>query len=82
MGHACDVLQTLGDNKHRPGVVSTLVALFTNMENTDDAVEVLDQAVDWYKSQGVRFDRFFPFNFYKAKKKKKKKKIDCMSQNL
>ncbi|XP_072041807.1 LOW QUALITY PROTEIN: signal recognition particle subunit SRP72-like [Amphiura filiformis] len=52
IGQACDVLQSLGDNKHRPGIVSTLVALYANMENTEGAIEALDKAVDWYKSQG------------------------------
>ncbi|PIK33270.1 putative signal recognition particle subunit SRP72 [Apostichopus japonicus] len=49
---ACDVLQALGDDQYAPGVVSTLVALYTNMDDVDSALKVLDGAVSWYKTQG------------------------------
>lgn len=48
---ACDTLKKLGDTQYAPGVVSTLVALYTNIDDVDSALEVLDAAVDWYKMQ-------------------------------
>ena len=54
IGHACDTLQGLGDDRNRPGIVSTLVALYANMDDTQGAIDVLDKAVDWYKNHGVR----------------------------
>ncbi|PIK49038.1 putative signal recognition particle subunit SRP72 [Apostichopus japonicus] len=53
---ACDVLQALGDDQYAPGVVSTLVALYTNMDDVDSALKVLDGAVSWYKTQGANPD--------------------------
>ncbi|CAH1782975.1 unnamed protein product [Owenia fusiformis] len=45
---ACDVLKSLGDDTYKPGVVSTLVALYSSEENHQSALEVLQKAVAWY----------------------------------
>ena len=50
---ACKVLSNLGADSYKPGIVSTLVALYTNLENTEGAIGVLDKAVEWYKREGV-----------------------------
>lgn len=44
---AIEVLQSLGDAKYKPGVVSALVSLMS--DNRVGASEVLKQSVDWYK---------------------------------
>ncbi|XP_033633560.1 signal recognition particle subunit SRP72-like [Asterias rubens] len=49
---ACKVLSNLGADSYKPGIVSTLVALYTNLENTEGAIGVLDKAVEWYKREG------------------------------
>lgn len=56
---ACDTLKKLGDTQYAPGVVSTLVALYTNIDDVDSALEVLDAAVDWYKMQEVSYIYLF-----------------------
>ena len=53
IGKACDVLKSLDGKQYRPGLVSTLVALYTGMESEDSAIGVLDEAVNWYKQHGV-----------------------------
>ncbi|XP_014675381.1 PREDICTED: signal recognition particle subunit SRP72-like [Priapulus caudatus] len=49
LGQACELLQSLGEISHKPGVVSALVALYSSLENTEAASEVLMNAVKWYK---------------------------------
>ncbi|XP_074655240.1 signal recognition particle subunit SRP72-like [Tubulanus polymorphus] len=46
---ACDILKNLGSDDHRPGVVSSLVTLYKHQEDMDEAIEVLDNAVEWYQ---------------------------------
>ncbi|XP_059612513.1 signal recognition particle subunit SRP72 [Phlebotomus argentipes] len=46
---AVEVLQSLGEAKYRPGVVSALVSLLLGMDNKQGASEVLKNAVEWYK---------------------------------
>ena len=60
IGKACDILRSLNGSQHRPGLVSTLVALYTGMENEDSAIGVLDEAVDWYKEHGVCEKKYSP----------------------
>ncbi|XP_071481538.1 signal recognition particle subunit SRP72-like [Diadema antillarum] len=52
IGRACDMLKSLNGTRYKPGIVSTLVALYTGMEDSEAAIGVLDEAVEWYKSQG------------------------------
>ncbi|XP_033102958.1 signal recognition particle subunit SRP72-like [Anneissia japonica] len=51
MNQACETLKGLGNDRHRPGIVSLLVSLYTNIEERDTAIEILDEAVEWYQSQ-------------------------------
>ncbi|CAG5120167.1 unnamed protein product, partial [Candidula unifasciata] len=46
---ACDALKALGDLAYKPGIVSTLVALYLSQEDKESASEVLINAVNWYK---------------------------------
>lgn len=52
IGKACEVLQSLNSSQYKPGIVSTLVALYTGMEDGESAIGVLDKAVEWYKEHG------------------------------
>lgn len=45
---AIDVLQSLGDAKYKPGVVSALVSLMS--DHRQGASEVLKESVEWYKA--------------------------------
>lgn len=46
---AIDILQSMGEAKYRPGVVSALVSLFLGIDDKQKASEILKEAVDWYK---------------------------------
>lgn len=46
---AIEILQSLGEAKYRPGVVSALVSLFLGIDDKHKASEILKEAVDWYK---------------------------------
>ncbi|KAH9518925.1 Signal recognition particle core component [Bulinus truncatus] len=46
---ACDALKGLGDLAYKPGLVSTLAALYLSQEDKESASEVLINAVNWYK---------------------------------
>jgi signal recognition particle subunit SRP72 len=46
---AIEVLNSLGDSKYLPGVVSALVTLYLGISNKQAASEILKSAVDWYK---------------------------------
>lgn len=48
---AIDVLQSLGDARYKPGVVSALVSLLS--DNRQGASEILRQSVEWYKTGKV-----------------------------
>lgn len=46
---AVEVLNSLGESKYKPGVVSALVTLYLGLDNKPAASGVLKSAVDWYK---------------------------------
>eukprot|EP00058_Branchiostoma_floridae_P022788 XP_002608278.1 hypothetical protein BRAFLDRAFT_115079 [Branchiostoma floridae] len=48
-GQAAEVLQSVGELRYKPNMVSTLVNLYSSMENIEGAAEVLDTTVNWYK---------------------------------
>uniref|UniRef100_A0A1L8DW84 Signal recognition particle subunit SRP72 n=1 Tax=Nyssomyia neivai TaxID=330878 RepID=A0A1L8DW84_9DIPT len=50
---AVEVLQSLGEAKYRPGVVSAIVSLLLGTDNKAAASEVLKNAVEWYKKSKV-----------------------------
>lgn len=47
---ACDVLWSLGDLTFSPGVVGTLVTLYSSQEDQTSATDVLSKAISWYQS--------------------------------
>lgn len=46
---AVEILESLGESKYRPGVVSALVTLYLGLDNKNAASAILKNAVDWYK---------------------------------
>ncbi|KAG4065073.1 hypothetical protein HA402_007470 [Bradysia odoriphaga] len=50
---AIDVLQSLGEAKYRPGVVSAIVSLLLGSDNKAAASQVLKDAVEWYKKSKI-----------------------------
>uniref|UniRef100_U5EXU8 Signal recognition particle subunit SRP72 n=1 Tax=Corethrella appendiculata TaxID=1370023 RepID=U5EXU8_9DIPT len=46
---AIEILNSLGETKYRPGVVSALVTLYLGTDNKSAASSILKNAVDWYK---------------------------------
>lgn len=50
---ACDVLRSLGELSHKPGLVSALVTLYTSQEDTESASAVLNEAIAWHKKNKV-----------------------------
>ncbi|XP_035795214.1 signal recognition particle subunit SRP72-like [Anopheles albimanus] len=48
---AIETLESLGEARYRPGVVSALVTLHLGQDNKQAASEILKSAVDWYKRQ-------------------------------
>uniref|UniRef100_A0A182N613 Signal recognition particle subunit SRP72 n=1 Tax=Anopheles dirus TaxID=7168 RepID=A0A182N613_9DIPT len=48
---AIDTLESLGEARYRPGVVSALVTLHLGLDNKQAASDMLRSAVEWYKRQ-------------------------------
>lgn len=46
---AVEILESLGEAKYRPGVVSALVTLYLGLDNKNAASNILKTAVEWYK---------------------------------
>lgn len=44
------MLDSLGEQKYAPGVVSAMVSLLLGMNNKEKAAQVLKDAVEWYKN--------------------------------
>lgn len=53
---AIEVLQSLGEAKYRPGVVSAIVSLLLGSDNKAAASQVLKDAVEWYKKSKINSD--------------------------
>lgn len=51
---ACQVLENLGDDSYRPGVVGALITLYLNSGKEDVALKVFERTVDWYKKHNVK----------------------------
>ncbi|XP_033829379.1 signal recognition particle subunit SRP72 [Periophthalmus magnuspinnatus] len=47
---ACDVLRSIEELKHKPGIVSALVTLYSNEEDIDSAIDVFKQSIEHYQS--------------------------------
>uniref|UniRef100_A0AAX7VIM9 Signal recognition particle subunit SRP72 n=1 Tax=Astatotilapia calliptera TaxID=8154 RepID=A0AAX7VIM9_ASTCA len=54
LGHvtkACDVLRSIEEFKHKPGMVSALVTMYSHEEDIDSAIDVFKQAIEHYQSE-------------------------------
>lgn len=49
VSQACDILRSLGEISHKPGVVSALVTLYLSLEDRDSAINVFKEAINFYK---------------------------------
>ncbi|KAJ3587530.1 hypothetical protein NHX12_011127 [Muraenolepis orangiensis] len=47
---ACDILRSIEDFKHKQGMVSALVTMYSHEEDIDSAIEVLSQAIQHHQS--------------------------------
>uniref|UniRef100_A0A8C6QY92 Signal recognition particle subunit SRP72 n=1 Tax=Nannospalax galili TaxID=1026970 RepID=A0A8C6QY92_NANGA len=47
---ACLILRSIEELKHKPGMVSALVTMYSHEEDIDSAIEVFTQAIHWYQS--------------------------------
>ncbi|CAL9707132.1 unnamed protein product [Knipowitschia caucasica] len=47
---ACDVLRSIEELKHKSGIVSALVTLYSNEEDIDGAIDVFKHAIEYYQS--------------------------------
>uniref|UniRef100_A0A8C3WK43 Signal recognition particle subunit SRP72 n=1 Tax=Catagonus wagneri TaxID=51154 RepID=A0A8C3WK43_9CETA len=48
---ACLILRSIEELKHKPGMVSALVTMYSHEEDIDSAIEVFTQAIQWYHSR-------------------------------
>jgi len=46
---SCHVLRSLGENTYKPGVISTLIALYLHLDDKASATSLLTEAVKWYE---------------------------------
>lgn len=51
---ACKVLEDLGDDSYKPGIVGALITLYLNIGKEDVALKVFERTVDWYKKRNVK----------------------------
>ncbi|KAM4049436.1 signal recognition particle subunit SRP72 [Anomaloglossus baeobatrachus] len=48
---ACMIMKTIKEVEHRPGMVSALVTMHSHDEDIDSAIEVFNQAINWYQEK-------------------------------
>ncbi|KAF3694214.1 Signal recognition particle subunit SRP72 [Channa argus] len=48
---ACDVLRSIEEFKHKPGMISALVTMYSHEEDIDSAIDVFKQAIEHYQSE-------------------------------
>uniref|UniRef100_A0A669BCZ8 Signal recognition particle subunit SRP72 n=1 Tax=Oreochromis niloticus TaxID=8128 RepID=A0A669BCZ8_ORENI len=48
---SCDVLRSIEEFKHKPGMVSALVTMYSHEEDIDSAIDVFKQAIEHYQSE-------------------------------
>ncbi|XP_009570949.1 PREDICTED: signal recognition particle subunit SRP72, partial [Fulmarus glacialis] len=46
---ACMILRSIEELRHKPGMVSALVTMYSHEEDIDSAIEVFTQAIQWYQ---------------------------------
>uniref|UniRef100_A0A8B9JDD3 Signal recognition particle subunit SRP72 n=1 Tax=Astyanax mexicanus TaxID=7994 RepID=A0A8B9JDD3_ASTMX len=47
----CDILRSIEDFKHKQGMVSALVTMYTHEEDIDSAIDVFSQSIQYYQSE-------------------------------
>ncbi|KAG5845468.1 hypothetical protein ANANG_G00139440 [Anguilla anguilla] len=48
---ACDILRSVEEFKHKPGMVSALVTMYSHEEDVDSAIDVLSQAIQYNQAE-------------------------------
>uniref|UniRef100_A0AAY4CJ29 Signal recognition particle subunit SRP72 n=1 Tax=Denticeps clupeoides TaxID=299321 RepID=A0AAY4CJ29_9TELE len=48
---ACDILGSIEEFKHKPGMISALVTMYTHEEDIDSAIDVFSQAIHYYQTE-------------------------------
>uniref|UniRef100_A0A3Q1GF18 Signal recognition particle subunit SRP72 n=1 Tax=Acanthochromis polyacanthus TaxID=80966 RepID=A0A3Q1GF18_9TELE len=48
---ACDVLRSIEEFKHKAGMISALVTMYSHEEDIDSAIDVFKQAIEHYQSE-------------------------------
>uniref|UniRef100_A0AAQ5ZSG9 Signal recognition particle subunit SRP72 n=1 Tax=Amphiprion ocellaris TaxID=80972 RepID=A0AAQ5ZSG9_AMPOC len=48
---ACDVLRSIEEFKHKSGMISALVTMYSHEEDIDSAIDVFKQAIEHYQSE-------------------------------
>ncbi|KAJ8269364.1 hypothetical protein COCON_G00119710 [Conger conger] len=48
---ACDILRSVEEFKHKPGMVSALVTMYSHEEDVDSAIDVFSQAIQYYQEE-------------------------------
>lgn len=48
---ACDVLRSIEEFKHKSGMVSALVTMYSHEEDIDSAIDIFKQAIEHYQSE-------------------------------
>ncbi|KAG7269688.1 hypothetical protein CRUP_009750 [Coryphaenoides rupestris] len=48
---ACDILRSIDDFKHKQGIVSALVTMYSHEEDIDSAIDVFSNAIQHYQDQ-------------------------------
>lgn len=46
---ACKILENLGENSYKPGIVGALTTLYLGLGQEEQALRVFERSVDWYK---------------------------------
>lgn len=48
---ACDILRSIEDFKHKQGMISALVTMYSHEEDIDSAMDIFSQAIQYYQAQ-------------------------------
>ncbi|XP_067103947.1 signal recognition particle subunit SRP72 [Osmerus mordax] len=48
---ACDILRSIEDFKHKQGMISALVTMYSHEEDIDSAIDVFSRAIQYYQSE-------------------------------
>ncbi|KAJ3642145.1 hypothetical protein Zmor_024954 [Zophobas morio] len=48
-GQACKILENLGENTYKPGIVGALTTLYLGLGDEEKALRVFERSVDWYR---------------------------------